>query len=148
MQILCLNGPNLNKLGERNPGLYGTISLIEIESELVNLGKQFGFDVFCFQSNGEGQLIDLIQEKASTSHGIIINAGALTHYGFSLRDALEDSSLPIVEIHLSNIYRREPWRSNSVIAPISVGQICGLGWRGYLCALQFFNYHLNKENQL
>lgn len=146
MQILCLNGPNLNKLGQRNPDLYGTVSLIEIESALVDLGKQYSLDIFCFQSNTEGQLIDIIQQKASISHGIIINAGALTHYGISLRDALEDSGLPIVEVHLSNIYRREPWRSNSVIAPISVGQICGLGWRGYLYALQFLQFHLNKEH--
>ena len=104
--------------------------LLKKEARALNV------EVVTFQSNHEGALIDFIQEQADSAQGIIINPGALTHYGFSLLDALVDSKLPVIEVHLSNIYRREEWRARSVIAPVAEGQISGLGWRGYITALQ------------
>ncbi len=95
-----------------------------------------GVETVSFQSNSEGALIDFIEDKAPQAEGIIINPGALTHYGFSLRDALEDTGIPVIEVHLSNIYAREGFRQRSVITPITRGQICGLGWRGYVAALE------------
>jgi 3-dehydroquinate dehydratase-2 len=137
MKILVINGPNLNMLGKRNKAIYGNKTLAGLETILKNQGKKLGVEVVTFQSNGEGQMIDFIQENYSRAHGIIINPGALTHYGFSLRDALEDTSLPIIEVHISNIYaRKEFWRAESVIAPIARGQIAGLGFHGYIAALQ------------
>jgi len=99
-----------------------------------------------FQSNSEGALIDFIQQEANSADGIIINPGALTHYGLSLRDALADTKLPIIEVHLSNIYSREEWRAKSVIAPIARGQVSGLGWRGYIAALRALVAELKRES--
>jgi 3-dehydroquinate dehydratase II len=136
MKILVVNGPNLNMLGKRNKAYYGDKTLLQIDTLLKKEGKSLGADIVSFQSNSEGELIDFIQKNASQAAGIIINPGALTHYGLSLRDALVDSGLPLVEVHLSNIYAREEWRAKSVIAPIARGQISGFGWRGYIAALQ------------
>jgi 3-dehydroquinate dehydratase II len=136
MKILVVNGPNLNMLGKRNKAYYGDKTLLQIDTLLKKEGKSLGADIISFQSNSEGELIDFIQKNASQAAGIIINPGALTHYGLSLRDALVDSGLPLVEVHLSNIYAREEWRAKSVIAPIARGQISGFGWRGYIAALQ------------
>jgi 3-dehydroquinate dehydratase II len=136
MKILVVNGPNLNMLGKRNKAYYGDKTLLQIDTLLKKEGKSLGADIVSFQSNSEGELIDFIQKNASQAAGIIINPGALTHYGLSLRDALVDSGLPVVEVHLSNIYAREEWRAKSVIAPIARGQISGFGWRGYIAALQ------------
>ncbi|MCJ7792290.1 MAG: type II 3-dehydroquinate dehydratase, partial [Dehalococcoidia bacterium] len=108
----------------------------EINVLLKKEARALNVEVVTFQSNHEGALIDFIQEQADSAHGIIINPGALTHYGFSLLDAQVDSKLPIIEVHLSNIYRREEWRARSVIAPVAEGQISGLGWRGDITALQ------------
>jgi 3-dehydroquinate dehydratase-2 len=136
MNILVVNGPNLNMLGKRNKAYYGDKTLLQIDTLLKKEGKSLGADIVSFQSNSEGELIDFIQKNAPQVAGIIINPGALTHYGLSLRDALVDSGLPVVEVHLSNIYAREEWRAKSVIAPIARGQISGFGWRGYIAALQ------------
>jgi 3-dehydroquinate dehydratase II len=136
MKILVIHGPNLNMLGKRDKSIYGEKTLPEIDAMLKKEAKALGVDVVTFQSNHEGALIDFIQEQAESARGIIINPGALTHYGFSLLDALVDSKLPVIEVHLSNIYRREEWRAKSIIAPIAQGQISGLGWRGYVAALQ------------
>jgi len=136
MKILVINGPNLNMLGSRNKEIYGEKTLAEIDSEVKKQGEDLAVEVVTFQSNSEGALIDFIQEQANSADGIIINPGALTHYGFPLRDALADTELPIVEVHLSNIYAREEWRAESVIAPIAKGQVSGLGWRGYIAALR------------
>lgn len=136
MKILVIHGPNLNMLGSRQVSLYGDKTLAEINSLLDKAAYELGVELETFQSNHEGALIDFIQEKSSEATGIIINPGALTHYGLSLRDALADTSLPVIEVHLSNIYAREEFRQQSVIAPVSRGQISGLGWRGYIAALE------------
>jgi len=136
MKILVIHGPNLNMLGSRQVSLYGDKTLAEINSLLDKAAYELGVEVETFQSNHEGTLVDFIQEKSSEATGIIINPGALTHYGLSLRDALADTSLPVIEVHLSNIYAREEFRQQSVIAPVSRGQISGLGWRGYIAALE------------
>ena len=136
MKILVIHGPNLNVLGNREKSVYGEKTLPEIDALLKKEARTLRVDVVTFQSNHEGALVDFIQEQADSASGIIINPGALTHYGFSLLDALVDSKLPVIEIHLSNIYRREEWRAKSIIAPIAQGQISGLGWRGYVAALQ------------
>ena len=136
MKLLVINGPNLNMLGKRNKTIYGEKTLVEIDQLIHEQAKELGVDVVIFQSNAEGALIDFIQDQASQADGIIINPGALTHYGLSLRDALSDAALPIIEVHLSHIHAREEWRAKSVIAPIAKGQISGLAWRGYLAALE------------
>ncbi len=136
MKILVINGPNLNMLGSREVEMYGSKTLSEIETLLQNKANDLGVEIETFQSNVEGAIVDYLQEKSSTASAIIINPGALTHYGLSLRDALADTSLPIMEVHLSNIYAREEFRQQSVIAPIAKGQISGCGWRGYLAALE------------
>jgi len=136
MKILVIHGPNLNMLGKRDKSIYGEKTLKEIDTLLKKEARALGVDVVTFQSNHEGALVDFIQEQAGTARGIVINPGALTHYGFSLLDALVDSRLPVIEVHLSNIYSREEWRAESLIAPIGEGQISGLGWRGYVAALQ------------
>ena len=137
MKILVINGPNLNMLGKRNKTIYGDNTLTELETMLKDQGKKLRTEVVVFQANSEGQIIDFIQANSPQAHGIIINPGALAHYGFSLRDALEDTCLPIIEVHISNIYaRKEDWRTESVIAPIAKGQIVGLGFQGYVAALQ------------
>jgi 3-dehydroquinate dehydratase-2 len=106
------------------------IALLQKEAESLNS------EIIVFQSNSEGDLVDYIQEHSNKANGIIINPGALTHYGLSLRDALVDAGLPVIEVHLSNIYARENWRANSVISPVTKGQVTGLGWRGYIAALR------------
>ena len=136
MKILVIHGPNLNLLGKRDKSIYGDKTLKEIDALLKKEAKALSIDLVTFQSNHEGALVDFIQEQAGSARGIIINPGALTHYGFSLLDALIDSKLPVVEVHLSNIYRREEWRAESIFAQIAEGQIGGLGWRGYVTALQ------------
>jgi 3-dehydroquinate dehydratase-2 len=146
MKILIINGPNLNMLGRRDKTIYGGKTLAEIDSLLRKEGEALNVEVMTFQSNSEGAIIDFIQQQSDSADGIIINPGALTHYGLSLRDALADSKLLIIEIHLSNIYAREEWRAKSVIAPIAKGQISGLGWRGYLAALQTLVAELKGES--
>ncbi len=146
MKVLVINGPNLNLLGKRNKVIYGEKTLKELDMLLKKRGKSLGVEVISFQSNSEGAIIDFIQKYSSEANGIIINPGALTHYGFSLRDALADSELPVVEVHISNIYAREEWRAKSVIAPVAKGQISGLGWRGYLAALLLLVSELKGED--
>lgn len=136
MRILIIHGPNLNMLGKREQSLYGKKTLAEINALLNEEAHALNVEVVICQSNHEGALIDFLQEQAGSAHGIVINPGALTHYGYSLRDALVDSQLPVIEVHLSNIHRREEWRATSVIAPVAEAQISGLGWRGYIAALR------------
>ncbi len=136
MRILVIHGPNLNLLGKRNKVIYGEKTLDEINELIEQQATEIDTEVAIIQSNSEGDLVDFIQKEASGADGIVINAGALTHYGLSLRDALLDTNLPVVEVHLSNIYAREEFRQRSVIAPIAKGQVTGLGWRGYIAALR------------
>ncbi len=136
MKILVIHGPNLNMLGSRKPEIYGAKTLAEIDSLLQKKAGELGVEIETYQSNHEGYLIDFIQKKAKKAKGIIINPGALTHYGLSLRDALEDTSLPVIEVHLSDIQHREEFRKVSVIAPIARKQISGQGWQGYIAALE------------
>jgi len=146
MKILVINGPNLNMLGRRDKQIYGEKTLAEIDSLVKKQGEALNVEVVTFQSNSEGALVEFIQEQSDSADGIVINPGALTHYGFSLRDALADSRLPVVEVHLSNIYAREEWRAKSVTAPVAKGQISGLGWRGYAAALQILVDEQRGEN--
>ncbi|GHO43084.1 type II 3-dehydroquinate dehydratase [Ktedonospora formicarum] len=143
--ILVLNGPNLNTLGKREPGVYGTLTLDMINERIYARGEALGATVECFQSNHEGALIDCIQQHAEQVDGIIINPGAFTHYSYAIRDALAAAKLPIIEVHLSNVYAREAFRHHSVIAPICLGQIAGLGWRGYLLALEALVADLQED---
>ena len=136
MQILVIHGPNLNTLGTREPEVYGRATLDAINLLLQDTARDLGIDIATFQSNSEGALIDFIQENSPSANGILINPGALTHYGLSLRDALVASGVPVLEVHLSNIYAREPFRRRSVIAPIAIGQISGLGTQSYVLGLQ------------
>ena len=137
MKFLIINGPNLNNLGRRDASHYGTTTLAQIEDSIREIASQRGVEVEFFQSNHEGDIVGFIQQFTDGADGIVINAGALTHYGLSMRDALTDSRLPIVEVHLSNIHARDEFRRHSVIADIAAGQIAGLGGRGYLYALDF-----------
>ena len=153
MKILFINGPNLNMLGSRDPKQYGSQTLSDIEGyvrqraeTILHKSSEHKVEVEFFQSNHEGDIVEKVQNAPGSSvDGIVINAGALTHYGISMRDALVDSKLPIIEVHLSNIHAREPFRHKSVISDVAVGQIVGLGWRGYEFALEFLVGHLLKE---
>lgn len=137
MKILMLHGINLNMFGKREPAKYGTTTLAEIDARLVALGKELAAEVVCLQSNDEGAMCERIHQALDSDiDAVLINAGAWTHYSYGLRDALAMLKVPIVELHMSNIHAREPFRTNSVIAAIARGQICGFGVDSYLLALR------------
>jgi 3-dehydroquinate dehydratase-2 len=134
--ILVIHGPNLNLLGTREPHIYGHVSLAEIDSGLRERGGQLGISVETFQSNHEGALIDRVQRARGEAAGLIVNAGGLTHTSVALRDAVTAAALPTVEVHLSNLHAREEFRHRSLLAPVCLGQIAGLGPIGYRLALE------------
>lgn len=140
--VLVLNGPNLNLLGTRQPEVYGATTLAMIEESCRAHGKAIGLTVTCSQSNSEGAMIDAIHAAQDSQTGIVLNAGAYTHTSVALMDAVASVGLPLVEVHLSNIHAREPFRHKSFIAPVALGQICGFGAQGYLLALDALKAHL------
>lgn len=135
MNVLVINGPNLNRLGLREPEIYGSKTLTDLEKDLLTIGEKVNCEVTCFQSNHEGDLIDAIHEASEQYHGIVINPGAFTHYSYAIRDAIASISIPVVEVHISNVHAREEFRHTSVTAPVTVGQIIGLGFKGYELAI-------------
>ncbi|HEX6988641.1 MAG TPA: type II 3-dehydroquinate dehydratase [Bacillota bacterium] len=136
MRVLVIHGPNLNLLGEREPEVYGTLTLDDIDDRIRAEAAALGIEVTCVQSNSEGALIDAIHAARRDADGIIINPGAYTHYSLAIRDALAAVPVPAIEVHLSNVHAREEFRRHSVIAPVVKGQIVGLGVEGYLLALR------------
>lgn len=138
MKVVVANGPNLNLLGSREPDVYGRLTLGEIESRVRARADELACEVEFFQTNHEGELIDRLQALAPTSSGLILNGGALTHYSYALYDCLRALTIPVVEVHLSNIHgRSESFRAGSVTAPAATGIIAGLGFRGYIYALEY-----------
>lgn len=143
-RVLVLHGPNLNLLGLREPGIYGSLTLAEINRALEEEAKKLQAKVFPLQSNHEGVLVDAIHEALGQHEGILINPGAYTHTSVALRDAIAAVNLPTVEVHLSNIHKREEFRHHSYIAPVAIGQISGFGAQSYLLGLQALVHHLRK----
>lgn len=141
MNILVINGPNLNMLGMRKPEIYGTATLADVEGDMALLAKELGVQIAFFQSNHEGAIIDRLQEARQVYDYILLNAGAYTHTSVAIRDAIESCEVPTIEIHLSNIHAREAFRHDSLIAPVCVGQITGFGALGYQMALRYAVQH-------
>lgn len=138
VKLLFIFGPNLNLLGEREADFYGTMNYEQLTQRISKEAQKRGVSVEFFQSNHEGEIIDIIQQKRNTIDGIIINPGAYTHYSVAIRDALSAVKVPAIEVHMSNIYAREEFRHVSLTAPVCWGQISGLGWIGYILALDAF----------
>lgn len=136
MKIMVINGPNLNLLGERNPAQYGTQTLSSIEARMEERANEYGWDIEFHRTNHEGEIIDLLHGSRVDCDAVILNAGAYTHYSYAIRDAIEAISVPVIEVHMSNIHRREEFRHTSVIAPVCRGSIIGLGAASYIIALE------------
>ena len=143
-KVLVLNGPNLNLLGTREPAIYGSTTLKDIEAMMLKRASEAGMAIDFFQSNHEGELVDRVQAANHNYDYIIFNAAAFTHYSIALRDAIGAIEVPVIEVHISNIHKREEFRHTSVLAPVALGQICGLGVESYLAALEAVIYKLKK----
>ncbi|WP_339166413.1 type II 3-dehydroquinate dehydratase [Paenibacillus sp. FSL R5-0341] len=144
-RIIVINGPNLNMLGVREPGIYGTLSLKDIEDKIRRQADELGVSIAFYQSNHEGDIIDRIHAAMGEAEGIILNAGAFTHYSYAIRDAINAVKVPTVEVHLSNIHAREAFRHHSVIAAETIGQIAGFGEVSYELGLLALVRHLDKQ---
>lgn len=145
MKILVINGPNLNLLGEREPAVYGDNSLETINAELAKKAADMGYDIEFFQSNGEGTIIDSLHTARLDCAGVILNAGAYTHYSYAIRDAIAAIKIPVIEVHLSNVDSREEFRKTSVIAPVCKGSISGFGKYSYVLALSALDYCFGEK---
>ena len=143
-RILVLHGPNLNLLGLREPEIYGSTTLDDINGMIAERAAEAGIETAFYQSNHEGDLVDAIQQANHKFDFIIFNAAAFTHYSIAIRDAIAAIDVPVIEVHLSNIHQREEFRHTSVLAPVAMGQICGLGVESYLAALEAIIYKLNR----
>lgn len=135
-KILVIHGPNLNLLGEREPGVYGSQSIDDLNSSIIDRAKALGMECEIFQSNHEGAIIDKLHAARKCFDGVVINAGAYTHYSYAIRDAISAIKIPCVEVHISNVFARDEFRSNSVIAPVCKGSISGFGFGSYYLAVQ------------
>ncbi len=144
VSVLILNGPNLNLLGTRQPEVYGSTTLADIEALCEARAKKLGIDIAFAQSNHEGALVDMLHAARGVHDGVILNAGAYTHTSVALMDAISSVMLPVIELHLSNIHAREAFRQHSYIAPVAIGQICGFGAAGYPLAMEAMVSHLTK----
>jgi 3-dehydroquinate dehydratase II len=136
MKILILNGPNLNLLGRREPHIYGTMTLADINRKLKALGKELRMELVFFQSNHEGELVDMLHKHIDSAAGAILNPAGLTQFGVSLHDAIKTMPFPVIEVHISNRHQREEWRHHSIISSAAKATVEGLGWRSYTAALQ------------
>jgi 3-dehydroquinate dehydratase-2 len=136
MRILLINGPNLNMLGTREPEIYGHDTLDDVVARVQTKAKELGVEISALQSNHEGAIVDFIQQNQATVDGLIINPGAFGHYSYAIRDAISGSNLPAVEVHISNVHARERFRERMVLSAVCKGVITGLGWRGYVFALE------------
>jgi 3-dehydroquinate dehydratase-2 len=145
--VLLLNGPNLNLVGIREPGVYGTMGLDEINQKCIEWGHTLGLEVRAQQSNIEGELINLLHDARTWAQGVVFNAGGYTHTSIALRDAISAISLPVIEVHLSNVHAREEFRHHSYIAPVCAGTIAGFGWRSYTLALQALAWKLEEQGK-
>jgi len=144
-RILVIHGPNLNLLGEREPGIYGITTMEEINRKCIDWGEENNVQVECFQSNSEGAILDKMQQERKSVQGMVLNAGAYTHYSYALRDCIAAISVPVVEVHLSNPQAREEFRQKSVIAPVVAGSVSGLGPNGYVLALEGLKKIIEKK---